>query len=153
MSAGASVLRDGRWRAAGYWSLAILLTVFGFVDLIAIGAPFLVLGLALLVLGRRRHERTVFVPGLAGTIGLIAGSLLLLPLGCTSSATGSSAGILAEGPTRCGTALWFDYVGASHYSPPFAPALIAGALLGIASWFVASRLIARRSRTERALES
>ena len=144
---------DVRSRAVGYWSLAIVLTVVGFIDLIAIGAPFLVLGLALLVLGRRRHERAVFVPGLVAAIGFIGGTLLLLPLGCMGSGTGSSAGLLVEGPTRCTTLLWFDYVGASPYSPPFLPALITGALVGIASWLVARRLVMRSMRTHRALEA
>lgn len=143
MGTEVSMEADVRSQAVGYWSLAILLTVFGFIDLIAIGAPFLVLGLALLVLGRRRHERAVFVPGLAGTIGFIGGTLPLLPLGCTASGTGSSAGLLVEGPTRCATILWFDYVGASPYSPPFLPALIAGALVGIGFWVIARRLVTR----------
>lgn len=144
---------DVRTRAIAYWSLAILLTVFGFIDLIAIGAPFLVLGLTLLVLGRRRHERAVFVPGLAAAIGFIIGTLALLPLGCTASGTGTIAGVLLEGPTRCASLLWFDYVGASPYSPPFLPALIAGALVGIVSWLVARRLVTRSARTGRALHA
>lgn len=145
--------RVDRLRAVGYWSLAIVLTVFGFIDLIAIGAPFLVLGLALLAFGHRRHERAVFVPGLAGTFGFIVGTLLFVPLGCTASGSGSSAGRLIEGPTRCATALWFDYVGTSPYSPPFLPALTAGAVVGITTWLVARRLVTGGSRPDQVFEA
>lgn len=139
---------DRPW-TVGYWSLAILLTVFGFVDLVAIGAPFLVLGLALLLLGRHRHQRAVFMPGLMGAIGFIVGTLLLLPIGCTAPSSGSTGERLIGGPTRCAAALGFDYVGASPYSPPLLPALIAGALTGIAGWFIARRSVRHGARTAR----
>lgn len=135
--------RRERLGSITYWSVAVVLTAFGFIDLIAIGAPFLALGLALLVLGHRRHERAVFVPGIAVVVGFIVGALLLVPLGCTSSVTASASGPLATAPTRCATALWFDYVGTSPYSPPYLPALLSGAIAGVASWWVARRIVAR----------
>lgn len=104
-----------------------------------------------MVLGRRRHERAVFIPGLVGAIGFIVGALVLLPIGCTS-ANAPSAG-LVEGPTRCATVLWFDYVGAPPYSPPLLPALIAGALAGIAGWFVARRSVKHTTRTGQTLHA
>jgi hypothetical protein len=65
-------------RAIGYRVLACALMLFGVVDLLAIGLPFLVLGLTLLPVGRFRHQPRVFRPALAAGLGAgIAAALVM----------------------------------------------------------------------------
>lgn len=129
-----------RARAFGYWFLATALTVFGLVDLVAIGLPFLILGLTLLVVGRARHERRVFQPAIAAAVAFIVIGFLLVPLGCTSSAIGTTPGAAAAaGTTTCGNALGIEYAGPSPYTPPLLPALLAGATAAMLVWVMARR--------------
>ena len=126
-------------RAIGYWSFATALTVFGLVDLIAIGLPFLILGLTLLSVGPVRHRQRVFRPAVAAALAFIVVGFLFVPLGCSSSGTLP----VTDGGARttCANVLGIDYSGPSPYTPPLAPALLAGAVAGVLTWVAARRWI------------
>ncbi|MBI2238166.1 MAG: hypothetical protein HYU54_06540 [Actinobacteria bacterium] len=139
-----------RWGAFLYWSFAVVLTVFGFVDLIAIGAPFLLAGLAMLVVGRWRHRARVLWPALAGVWSFVLGYVLVAPLGCTSSAVPAlpgSTGPPAVGHTTCANVLGIDYSGAGNYNPSLLPGFIAGLVAGAMGAVLARQVIAGRRPT------
>lgn len=78
------------WRSrigpVAYWSLALVLTAFGFIDLVAIGAPFLLTGVALLLVGPWRRDRAILLPVLVGIWAFVVGYVLLAPIECRTSA-------------------------------------------------------------------
>lgn len=69
-----------------YWIAALLLVAFGFVTGFSIGPPFLVVGLALLILGPVRRWPRLLWPPLVGVVACILGVVLFVPLTCTATA-------------------------------------------------------------------
>jgi hypothetical protein len=55
-----------------YWGLAGILVIFGFVAIFSIGMPFLMLGIALIVLGRWRDQARIFWPPVLGVLSSLA---------------------------------------------------------------------------------
>jgi hypothetical protein len=108
----------------GYWIAPLLLVAFGFVTGFSIGPPFLLVGLALLVLGPLRRWPRLFWPPLAGVLVFILGVVLFIPLSCT--ATGEVGQI---SNTVCTSILGSTWSGSGLYNPPpeaFALAFRAG---------------------------
>jgi hypothetical protein len=138
-----------RARGVGYWALAIALTVVGFVDLVAIGAPFFLTGLALIAVGPSRHRPEVLWPALASVWTLVVGYVLFGPLGCTTSggAPAEAAGPALE-RTTCTNVLGIDYSGGVGYSPSLMPALLAGVALAVVAAIVVRRLVRRPGHAE-----
>lgn len=124
---------DVRTRAVGYWSLAIVLAVLGFIDLIAIGAPFFAVGMGMLIFGRWRHDRAVFIPGMASTIVFVASFLLVAP-SCTRV-----SGV--EALTVCRNALGFTVQGDVSLWVGF----VIAAMCAVGTWFLARWIARRRS--------
>ena len=60
---------------------------FGFVAGFSIGPPFLIIGLAMLVLGPLRRWPRPNWPPLVGVVAFWVGYLLVVPLQCTSNST------------------------------------------------------------------
>lgn len=132
-----------------YWSVAVALTVFGFVDLVAIGAPFFLVGVTLLIVGPFRHRPSVLWSALAGVLSFIAVVIVLMPLGCTSSGTASprssgDPGPVHAGHTVCSNVIGIDYSGTVGYRPTLVPALVAGTLAAAAVALLANRMLRRR---------
>lgn len=78
----------------GYWSLSVGLIAFGTLGLMSIGLPFLMIGLAMLLLGRIRHRPLVYWPIMLGLIAFNIAFWLTVPFYCSASSTpdgGSSA--------------------------------------------------------------
>ena len=71
--------------AMAYWALAVFLIGFGFLGILTIGLPFLLLGIMLAILSRRRNETGVIAAGVAAIFGFTLGYLLVVPLRCTTS--------------------------------------------------------------------
>jgi len=132
--------RARRIGAIVYWSAAVILTVFGFSDLIAIGAPFFAVGLAMLVFGRWRHDDHVFMPGFAATIAFFVGFVLVAPRVCEK-------GLGPDAIWTCRHAF-----GITHHGAPesLRPALLAGLVAAIGVWFVARRLTKGRTARDAA---
>jgi hypothetical protein len=116
------------WRMS-YWIAALCLVAFGFVTGFSIGAPFLLVGLALLVLGPLRRWPRLFWSPLAGVVAFILGVVLFIPLSCT--ATGEVGQISS---TVCTSILGPTWSGSGLYNPPpeaFALAFRAGVGAGV----------------------
>jgi hypothetical protein len=128
-----------------YWALAVFLIGFGFLGILSIGLPFLLLGITLAILARRRHETGVIAAGVAAIVGFTLGYILLAPLSCT---TAGSAPLGAGSHTACGNILGINYSSAGGYNPSLLPAVIAGLVLAVlfanvAHW-LARRIAARQ---------
>ena len=62
----------------GYWIAALLLVAFGFITGFSIGPPFLLVGLAMLVLGPLRRRPRLYWPPLVGVLAFILGVVPLV---------------------------------------------------------------------------
>ncbi len=136
--------RNSRAGAIAYWALVVLLIGFGYLGLFSIGFPFLLLGIGLAIVARRRHETGVVAATVAAVIGFTLGYILVAPLGCTSGS--SSAHPVAH--TVCTNILGIDYSGANPYSQPLLPGILAG-LATAAVFALLARAIARRIANDR----
>ena len=132
-------------RSVGYWVLAIALTVLGFLDLVAIGAPFFLTGIVLIAVGPSRHRREVLWPALSSVWAFVLGYVLIGPLGCTSSASAPSGSEATLERTTCSNVLGIDYSGGAGYSPSLVPALLAGVALAVVAAVVVRRVLAGRA--------
>ncbi|MGZ6546025.1 MAG: hypothetical protein ACXVEI_11980 [Actinomycetota bacterium] len=137
--------RHNRAGAIAYWTLVVFLVGFGFLGLLSVGFPFLLLGITLAILSQRRHETGVIAAGVAAVFGFTIGYILVAPLGCTSS--GAAPGSISH--TVCTNILGIDYSGVGLYNPSLAPGLIAGIVVAVAFAFGA-RWVARRVAASRA---
>ena len=118
--------------------LVVVLIAFGFLGMLSIGMPFLLLGLWLAIMSQRRHETALFV-GVAAIVGFTLGYTLVAPLGCTGSASSSQTVM----HTVCANILGINYSGIGNYSPSLGPALLAGIVVAVGFAF-ATRWVARR---------
>lgn len=114
-----------------YWIAALVLVVFGFVTGFSIGAPFLLIGLAMLILGPLRRWPRLFWPPLVGLVVFLAGVVLFIPLTCTAS-----TGVGEASVTVCTSILGPRWTGSGVYNPPpeaFALAARIGGAAGVAA--------------------
>lgn len=131
---------------AAYWGVAVLLVGFGFLGLFSIGAPFLLTGIAMIVVSPWRNRREVLWPALVAVWALVLGYVLVAPLGCTSTAVAVTAGSpVPQSHTTCTNILGIDYSGTGIYNPSLVPALLAGVAAGAAG-ALATRFLFRRRR-------
>ena len=129
-----------------YWSGAVLLTVFGFLGLFSIGAPFFLTGVAMLAVGRWRHRPEALWPTLVGVWAFVVGYILVAPLVCTGTAVPVLKGQPQRlGHTTCTNVLGIDYSGTGIYNPALAPALLAGLAMGVLGAYMTRRLLTRRT--------
>lgn len=133
-----------------YWILSVVLVVFGFLTGFSIGAPFLLIGLTLLVLGPVRRRRRIFVPVLMAVAGFCVGYALVTPLTCTArEAVGGAGAAGGAADVSCTSILGGPYRGTGAYDPPREPALLAGlstaAGAGIVAWLALTVPRARRA--------
>jgi hypothetical protein len=141
-----SVPRRNRMGTAAYWGVAVLLIGFGFLGLFSIGAPFLLTGIAMIVVSPWRNRREVLWPTLVGVWFFVLGYLLVAPLGCTSTAIAVTPGSpVPVSHTTCTNILGIDYSGTGTYDPSLVPALLVALGAGAAG-ALAMRLLLRRRR-------
>jgi hypothetical protein len=141
-----SVPRRNRVGTAAYWGVAVVLVGFGYLALFSIGAPFLLTGVAMMVVSPWRGRHEVLWPTLVGVWVFVLSYLLVAPLGCTSTATAVTAGSpVATSHTTCTNILGIDYSGTGTYEPTLLPALVFGAAAGAAG-ALATRFLLRRRR-------
>jgi hypothetical protein len=144
METEVSMERNSRAGAIAYWALVVFLIGFGCLGLLSIGFPFLLLGIGLAIVARRRHETGVVVATVASVIGFTLGYILVAPLGCNSGS--SSAHPVAH--TVCTNILGIDYSGVNPYTPPLLPGLLADLATAVVFALVA-HAIARRIAHDR----
>ena len=125
--------------AIAYWAVTVFLIGFGFLGILSIGLPFLLLGIMLAILSRRRHETGVIAAGVAAIVGFTLGYLLIVPGVCTSTQLSSQA----ASHTVCTNILGINYSGASGYDPGLLPGVIASLVLAVL-FANATRWLARR---------
>jgi hypothetical protein len=141
-----SVPRRNRVGTAAYWGVAVLLAGFGFLGLFSIGAPFLLTGVAMMVVSPWRTRREVLWPALVGVWAFVLGYVLVAPLGCTSTAVAvTAASPVPQSHTTCTNVLGIDYSGIGIYNPSLVPAVLAGLAAGAAG-ALATRFLLRRRR-------
>jgi hypothetical protein len=75
-----------------YWALSLVLIGFGFLASFSIGQPFLLIGLAMLLLGACRHRPLVFWPPMLAVIAYDIAYWAVAPLGCTWTTTSEGVG-------------------------------------------------------------
>ncbi len=116
-----------------YWITSLALVVFGFLTGFSIGQPFLLVGLALIVLGPFRRRPRIFWPALLAVIALDIGYWAVVPFSCTASAgvgaDATTAEVGAGATTVCSSLIGLRYSGEGIYDPSRLPALAAGLLL------------------------
>jgi lysylphosphatidylglycerol synthetase-like protein (DUF2156 family) len=140
-----SVPRRNRVGTAAYWGVAVLLVGFGFLGLFSIGAPFLLTGVAMIVVSPWRTRREVLWPALVGVWAFVLGYVLVAPLVCTSTVMAVTAGSpVAVSHTTCTNILGIDYSGTGIYNPSLVPAALAGVAAGAAGALTTRFLLRRR---------
>jgi hypothetical protein len=144
MTEGVAMSSMGRAGAIAYWTLTVVLIVFGTLGLISIGFPFLLLGLMLAIVSKRRHETGVVAAGVAAIVGFMVGYILVAPLGCTTSANS----VDPVEHTVCTNIMGIDYSGAGGYQPNLFPGLIAGLIVAVL-FGLGARWLARRIASHR----
>jgi hypothetical protein len=97
----------------GYWIAALLLVAFGFIGALSIGPPFLLVGLAMLVLGPLRRWPGLHWPPLVGVLAFILGVVLVVPMYCTATA---EVGQVSH--AVCRSILGLSWSGTGLYNPP-----------------------------------
>ncbi len=81
----------------GYWIVSVALIAFGIAGMMTIGQPFVLVGLAMVVLGPLRRRPLLFWPPLLAVIAYNLAFWAISPLYC--SATSLAGG--PAGPTTC----------------------------------------------------
>jgi hypothetical protein len=121
-----------------YWVVVGVLIAFGMVAIFSIGAPFFLLGLVLAALSPWRRDVRVMAPAIAAVVGLVAGYVLVAPLGCTATGTSTGASF-----TTCRNLVGISYSGSGLYNPSLLPALLAGLAMGVLAagltWWATAR--------------
>ncbi len=137
-----------------YWALVVFLIGFGFLGILSIGMPFLLLGIWLAIVSQRRHE-TVLAVGVAAIVGFTFGYILVAPLGCTGTAvthvasTDLNSASQGVSHTVCTNILGINYSGVGLYNPSLAPGLLAGIAVAV-GFALGTRWVARRIAAGRA---
>ncbi|HEX9716729.1 MAG TPA: hypothetical protein VGA93_02180 [Actinomycetota bacterium] len=123
-----------RGGAFTYWAGAFVLIGFGLVAIFSVGAPFLLTGLAMLIVGPWRHRPAILWPVLVGVWAFVLGYGLIAPLGCSTT----------PGPdavTVCTHVFGIRWYGGD---PGLQPAILAGVVAGAIGASVTRFLLARR---------
>lgn len=122
----------------GYWVIALVLIGFGFLAAFSIGTPFIVVGVALVVLGPVRRRSALFWPAFSAVIAGNVAYWAVVPAYCTATSEVTQAGATAGATTTvCSSLLGIVYPGVDTYAPSSGPATVA-AVAAAAIAFVAA---------------
>jgi hypothetical protein len=141
-----------RASSIAYWAGAAVLMLFGFVAIFSIGAPFLLTGAAMMVVGPWRHRRHVLWAALAAVWSFVVTYVLVAPGVCTGTSLPAVRGITTTaqvGRTTCTNVLGIDYSGSGLYNPPLMPALFAGVVAAVVVGLALRRALRPRRTTVR----
>jgi ABC-type uncharacterized transport system permease subunit len=118
-----------------YWIITVALIVLGFIAALSIGQPFLMLGLAMLVLSPFRTRPLIFWPPLLVVVAYNLAYFAVAPFSCTASSFNG-----APSTTVCSSLIGIQYAGDANYNPSLLPAIAVGlavaALTGVVSYVV-----------------
>jgi len=132
-----------------YWLVTGFFIVFGYVGLLSVGLPLLVLGLAMAAMSDIRDRPASFWPPLAGIALFFVAYILVAPLGCTVTPTpmtvGTSPAVEPQiSPMTCTRIVLPDYKGVRE--PALWPLVLAAAVTGGTGALVIRYLIGRRAK-------
>lgn len=134
-----------------YWLVALFLIVFGVLAAFSIGLPFLVLGLAMLLLGPFRGRPRLFIPALLAVVAFVVAASLVVPWSCEASSTSDGGSF-----TVCRGILGPTWAGPGVYNPPpeaswlgVIGGLVAGGVSGAVTYVLMGRGAGRRFLTRR----
>ncbi len=120
-----------------YWIATISFIVFGIVGMLSIGRPFLLVGLALLLLGPLRSRPTAFWPPVAAVIAWNVGFLAIAPMSCTTTQTIGGGSLEGGEPTTvCSSLTGIVCSGPGLYNPSLEPANHAALVFAAVSFLV-----------------
>ena len=127
-----------------YWWLVLVLIGFGFVAILSIGSPFLLVGVTLAALSPFRSRPRVLWPVLALVVGFLVGYFVVAPLSCSvTEGFNPTTGASTVSPELCRS-----LVGVEYTDSPQRPGLIAGvvgALVGATTaWIITGRQLNSR---------
>ncbi len=127
-----------------YWLIVVLLLVLGFLSAFSIGPIFWFIAATMIVLSPFRSRPHVFRSALALFGGFLVGYLLVVPFGCTQSASfDPGTGIGVTTPVICRSLTGIEYSGPDPYDPSSIPALIVGGVTAIVAagttWYSTGR--------------
>ena len=129
-----------------YWITSLGLIAFGILGAFSFGRPFLLVGLAMCIVGPLRSRAVVFWPPLMAVVAYNVGYLAVAPFYCmaTQAVGGPST-------TACSSLIGIGYSGSGTYNPSLEPANQAGLLLAALVFVVVLALaLWHRRRVERA---
>lgn len=130
----------------GYWAASLGLIASGVVAMFSISRPFLLVGLAMLMLGPLRSRPVLFWPPLVAVIAYNVGYWAVASLSCT--ATEAAGG---TSTTTCSSLIGIGYSGSGIYNPSLDRANQAGLLLAVIAFIVVlATLLWQRRRFETA---
>jgi hypothetical protein len=104
-----------------YWVASLALIVFGFLSSLSIGQPFLLVGVAMLVLGAFRGRPRIYWPPLLAVIAYDVAYWAVAPYRCFAR---SDAGEISN--TACSSLVGQHYAGVGIFNPSLLPAIVAG---------------------------
>ncbi len=119
-----------------YWITSLVLIVFGFLGSFSIGQPFLLVGLAMLVLGVFRSRPLVFWPPMLAVIAYNIVYWAVAPFSCSASET-----VGGTSHTVCSSLIGLRFEGEGSYNPSLIPAALAGLLFAALVLVVAFALL------------
>lgn len=135
-----------------YWITSLILIAFGFLAMFSIGRPFLLVGLALLILGPVRGRPAWFWPPLASVVAWNVVFLAVVPWTCTTRQTvgiGNPGDGLVEAATVCTTLLGSTVAGPGTLNPSLEPANQAALLAAVVAFVVVLVLAVSLPRARR----
>ena len=113
-----------------YWIVTLGLVGFGVVALASIGRPFVIVGLALVLLRPMRNRPMLFGPPLAAVVAWNIGFLAIAPFYCSATQTvGVGAASTDDAMTVCSSLIGITYSGRGIFNPSLEPANQAALLL------------------------
>jgi hypothetical protein len=119
-----------------YWVASLALMVFGFLSSLSIGQPFLLVGVAMLVLGAFRRRPLIYWPPLLAVIAYDVVYWAVAPFSCYAR---SDAGQISN--TACSSLIGAHYAGVGIFTPSLLPAIVAGLVgAGVAGLTFALRI-------------
>lgn len=104
-----------------YWITSLALIGFGILGAASIGQPFVLVGLAMVLLGAFREHPLIFWPPLLAVIAYNLAFLAVAPLYCTARSTVGSTST-----TVCSSLIGLRYTGDGNYNPSLLPAVWVG---------------------------
>ncbi len=125
----------------GYWVASIGLMAIGVVAMFSIGRPFLLVGLAMLILGPLRRRPVLFWPPLVAVIAYNVGYWAVVPRYCTATETAGG-----RSTTTCSSLIGIGYSGSDIYNPSLDPANHAGLLLAAVAFVVVLAIMSWQAR-------